>query len=497
VLKFINYLCDISYKLEEATTDKLECLTQELSKINGLLPTNAYIPFIKERIRHRVILHIPESESHIFSTKSRNPYLIACELYDPLELIPDMKEFISYQKPLVFNPTNNIMEYYNKITQHIISTPYTVSFPKTVSTTVRKKSRNSIGSNIKVTDFSEAAVLFRQASIVPAIEFSELYSGNNKEIKSIEKFDPFGESFEEQSARIRKSSPYGNLKSWKLVKLIVKTNDNLIQEQFAMQLILQIKQIFDEENTNLWIYPYEIVCTGVDRGIIECINDIITLDSLKKKLNKIGIKALRDFFALYFKFQDKAKTCFASSLASYSLICYILRIKDRHNANIMIDKFGHLIHIDFGFMISNSPGNLDVDNTPFKLPQEWVDVIGTAGPFFDIFREGMINGFMAIQKHYPKIQILVEAMYNLYEDLPCFKEKQKAIEAISNRLFPVIKGRNHKRAMNRQEAAAYIDAYIDYLGLFPHQTTALELGHMICINTVAKEYIRYVEINFL
>lgn len=47
----------------------------------------------------------------------------------------------------------------------------------------------------------------------------------------------FLESSKEQDERVRANSPFGHLKTWKLLKIIVKSNDDVRQEQFAMQLI--------------------------------------------------------------------------------------------------------------------------------------------------------------------------------------------------------------------------------------------------------------------
>lgn len=64
-------------------------------------------------------------------------------------------------------------------------------------------------------------------------------------------------------------------------------------------------------------------------------------------------------------------------MAAYSLICYILNIKDRHNGNILLDDEGHIIHIDFGFFLSNSPGrNINFETAPFKLTKDMIDVMG-------------------------------------------------------------------------------------------------------------------------
>lgn len=42
-----------------------------------------------------------------------------------------------------------------------------------------------------------------------------------------------------------------------------------------------------------------------------------------------------------------------------------------------MDKEGHLVHIDFGFLLTNSPGaGLNFEKAPFKLTNEFVRVMG-------------------------------------------------------------------------------------------------------------------------
>ena len=145
-----------------------------------------------------------------------------------------------------------------------------------------------------------------------------------------------------------------------------KANDDLRQELLAMQLIKRFQEIFLEANIPLKLKPYEILITSSTSGLIEFIPNTISLDSLKKKLPPEA--NLNTFFRNFFKFSfDEAQKNFVESLAAYSLITYIMQIKDRHNRNILIEMNGHIIHIDFGFILGISPGNLNFENAPFKF----------------------------------------------------------------------------------------------------------------------------------
>lgn len=62
-------------------------------------------------------------------------------------------------------------------------------------------------------------------------------------------------------------------------------------------------------------------------------------------------------------------------------------------------------------MLSNSPGNIGFEAAPFKLPWEYVEVLGGInGEAFKEFRRLFHEGFEAARKHCDKIITLVELM---------------------------------------------------------------------------------------
>ena len=261
---------------------------------------------------------------------------------------------------------------------------------------------------------------------------------NIEELKNI-----FGEPFLEKEKKLKNKSLFGKLNTYKIFRCIIKTNEDLRQEQFATQLINEFYQIFKLEKTGCWLNTYEIISTGKNCGLVEMVNNSLSLDQLKQKTNHISLK---DFYINYYGNGNenshsfkKAMNNFVSSLAGYSLVCYFLQIKDRHNGNILIDNEGHIIHIDFGFLLSNAPGKgLKFENAPFKLSKDMVDCLGgIKGKYFMEFRKLLKKGFSAVHKHRHKIIILVEMMWCGHgKKLECFEMGQETIDALKTRLNP-------------------------------------------------------------
>lgn len=242
-----------------------------------------------------------------------------------------------------------------------------------------------------------------------------------------------GEDWQTKKERIRKESPYGHLDNWNLFSMIAKTGDDLAQEAFACQLIQLMANIWYQDNVKVWVKKMKILVTSISTGLVETITNAVSVHSIKKALEQhmidegnvpVGI-TLKDHFKLLFgeesseKYQ-RAQENFAKSLSAYSVICYILQIKDRHNGNIMFDSEGHIVHIDFGFLLSNSPGSIGFEAAPFKLTQEYVDILGgTDSYYFKYFVELTKSAFKSLRNHADVIVDMVSLMQK-DSSLPCF-----------------------------------------------------------------------------
>lgn len=173
----------------------------------------------------------------------------------------------------------------------------------------------------------------------------------------------FGRPWSVECENIRLQSPYRNVKGWKLASFIIKAGEDIRREALVMQCMTKLWTWFQEEippHLRPYLRPYTIMCVGGDAGIVECLPDVKSVNEVKKETD--GFTTLLDFFvraygppvqpplrpdrpnphygAVSF---EKARDNFLRSLVGYSVVCYILQIKDRHNANILMDREGHIM----------------------------------------------------------------------------------------------------------------------------------------------------------
>ncbi|XP_057166265.1 phosphatidylinositol 4-kinase beta isoform X10 [Ursus arctos] len=229
------------------------------------------------------------------------------------------------------------------------------------------------------------------------------------------------EPWQEKVRRIREGSPYGHLPNWRLLSVIVKCGDDLRQELLAFQVLKQLQSIWEQERVPLWIKPYKILVISADSGMIEPVVNAVSIHQVKKQSQ---LSLLDYFLQEHGSYTTEAflsaQRNFVQSCAGYCLVCYLLQVKDRHNGNILLDAEGHIIHIDFGFILSSSPRNLGFETSAFKLTTEFVDVMGGLdGDMFNYYKMLMLQGLIAARKHMDKVVQIVEIMQQ-GSQLPCF-----------------------------------------------------------------------------
>ena len=237
----------------------------------------------------------------------------------------------------------------------------------------------------------------------------------------------------EKVSMVQSNSAFGHLPGWVLKSFIVKSGDDLRKEMLAMQLIELFQTIFKSEGLDIFLRPYQIICTGHSSGLIEYVESANSIDSIKK--SSPDSPTLKDYFqyglgfgASYSPTFTKGLYNFVRSLVGYSLVTYLLQVKDRHNANIMIEGDGTMVHIDFGFIFGDSPGfNINFENAPFKLTQEYIDLMGGVdSSTFKMFENLFVRGFLALQKHIDEISAVVDLFYG--------SKRKNAVEALRSRL---------------------------------------------------------------
>lgn len=284
------------------------------------------------------------------------------------------------------------------------------------------------GSTKSLVSVERSSILFKDKIMLGDLEEGDIDMASIGRAKDIVSG---GESWAEKSARMLEQARKDSTNQEMGVQLeiagcLAKSNDDLRQEVFVMQMIHYYKSVFAQAKLPLWLKTYRILSTSSSTGLLEVLTDATSLDGLKKSEGYPVEGGLRKYFENVYggsksKAFKAAQTNFMQSLAAYSLVSYLLGLKDRHNGNIMIDTRGHLIFIDFGFAMGMKPGHeFSFEQAPFKLTKEHVEVMGGVhSECYKEFQRIFVEGFIAARKNSQIALGLVEIM--MYKsNYPCF-----------------------------------------------------------------------------
>ncbi|MCL4128231.1 UNVERIFIED_CONTAM: hypothetical protein GTU68_061528, partial [Idotea baltica] len=477
-LEFVRFLITIGKKLGAQPTKeaKTSRLLAELSVLNLNLPSRVYLPLVATETPHHIV-RIPPQAAVVLNSKDKAPYIIYVEVLEVEDIetsslqakLTHTLRHTRSEENLMDSPastsssqldlTSGLAGHTNTSTSGLGSSssiPSSVSSPHLVSGFIDESDCWSHEDD----EISQQYCEVRRRCDRDTISMMSLDSCDSRELvargaadirrrlsetvnapKTGFQRDPedpsaaaLKEPWEDKVERIRESSPYGHLTCWRLLSVIVKCGDDLRQELLAYQLLCMFQKIWKEEKVSLWLRPCRILAVSDDSGMIETIVNTCSLHQIKKNSKM----SLMEYFLQEFGERNSeeyltAQRKFVESCAAYCLVCYIIQLKDRHNGNILMDNEGHLIHIDFGFMLSSSPKNLGFESSPFKLTAEYVEVMGgESSDMFKYFQILLLQGMLAARKHLDRVVSLVEVMSS-GSKLACFRGGGSVIPALKSR----------------------------------------------------------------
>ncbi|XP_070534523.1 phosphatidylinositol 4-kinase beta-like isoform X2 [Ptychodera flava] len=448
-LEFVTALMAIGKRLQglptrEARTNRLFA---ELAMLNLNLPARIWLPFDCLPANHHIVRITPNA-AVVLNSKDKAPYLIYVEVLDcenkhtsplPTKLLENTLRYTRSEENLpdchlsdtppgrfsVYSKNDHDDDCWSQEDDVILQYP---QYQKSISSDSMSQVSHDSSTSDKEPVYIAAGDIRRR--------LSEHLHEPSKSFKR-DPDDPSAaalkEPFDEKKKRIQEASPYGHLPNWHLLSVIIKCGDDLRQELLAYQILKQLQTVWQQEHIPLWVYPFHIVVTSSDSGMIEPIINAVSLHQIKKHSQ---MSLLNYFFKEFGGATTEefltAQRNFVQSCAAYCLVCYLLQVKDRHNGNILLDSVGHIIHIDFGFILSNSPRNLGFESSHFKLTHEFVEVMGGLGSdMFEYFKILMLQGFIAARKHMDKVLSVVEIMQTA--QLPCFKQGASTVRAMRER----------------------------------------------------------------
>eukprot|EP01052_Picozoa_sp_SAG31_P000478 SAG31_NODE_14_length_37953_cov_109.719660_12_plen_850_part_00 len=154
--------------------------------------------------------------------------------------------------------------------------------------------------------------------------------------------------------------------------IMFKDGDDLRQDGLVLQSFKLMQQLWEAAGLSIPMAVYRTIDFGGDVGMIEVVPDCLPISKISVDQRKLGRQSISsNISAVYNKasltnwLKDQAELKgihyekmvdnFTRSCAGYCVASYVIGIGDRHNDNILLCRDGHLVHIDFGWILGKNP----------------------------------------------------------------------------------------------------------------------------------------------
>ena len=176
--------------------------------------------------------------------------------------------------------------------------------------------------------------------------------------------------------------------------VIVKKGDNLLQDM-SMEImfrcfnsIWQRSARFTSPETTPYAYCYEVIPTGPRVGFMEAVTSLESLRDFDWDRWATGIKA-----------HPGALQNMVRSAAGAYVAAYVLGAADRHWHNILIKECSTMLHIDFGYILTQAP---PIDGPRFSISPGMQAGLTAAG-VWNKFVDYSERAFLALRDSAPEV----------------------------------------------------------------------------------------------
>ena len=215
------------------------------------------------------------------------------------------------------------------------------------------------------------------------------------------------------------------------IVVMLKCGDDLRMDMVTLQLFQAMQTLWFENELNLKMSLYKIICTGNQQGMLEMVTNSETLANIHVKeggaisqfFSKAPIKNWIEKNKENVSSEEAIENFLISNVA-YCLATFVLGIGDRHNDNIMLKKNGELFHIDFGHFLGHFKYKMGIkrERAPFVFTRQFQNVLGNDNSeLFLQFKQKLHKGYNILRKNKNVIVTLLRVL--LCTGIPELNEK--------------------------------------------------------------------------